>query len=168
MINPVSMNPDQIAAVGKTSLRKYKQPPLVYRCYCENVLHCSGRVLDYGCGRNPVHVPVHKGMELARYDICYFPIRPMGEFDVILVSNVLNVLPNRESVVQTVGDIAGLLKPDGWVFVNFPSSPRKGRMPDGTVIGHDWIETLLKLAFGEVRRVQEFGTKSSPVFICTK
>jgi hypothetical protein len=167
MINPVSLNPDQIVAVGKTSLRRYKKTPLVYRCYCWNALHCTGRVLDYGCGRNPVKVAAAPGVELVRYDICYYPKRPKGQFEIILVSNVLNVLPNERTVVQTVGDIAGFLKPGGQVFVNFPSSPRKGKMWDGSVIGHEWVETLLKLAFGDVARMEGYGTKSSPVFLCT-
>ena len=120
--SPVELTPAQIAAVGKTSTRKYKISPLVYRAYCWNALHANGRLLDYGCGKNPVHIPPHDNMEFVRYDICHFPKRPEGLFDDILVSNVLNVLPDKRTLVQTVGDIAGFLKPEGWVYVNFPSS----------------------------------------------
>lgn len=172
MNSPVELTPEQIEAVGKTALRKFNKPPLVYRCFAKNqfiyfngTFSLANRVLDYGCGRNPF-VKQPKNPDWVNYDICHFPNRPEGLFDAILVSNVLNVLPDQKTLIQTIGDIVSFLQPEGAVFVNFPSAPRKGKMPDGSVIGHEYVKTLLNLSFKEVERVEGFGAPSSPVYLC--
>jgi hypothetical protein len=175
MSSPVSLTPEQIVAVGKTSVRRLPDVPLVYKAILQHVKNwpVNARkltVLDYGCGKRPDHIKhlLKSGFYVKAYDICHWPVRPEVEFDIVAVSNVLNVLPTIKVLAETLVDIDNFLKPGGLVFVNFPTFPRKGVMHDGEVIDHETIQILLGLGFRNVQRIPNFGTKSSPVFVCKK
>jgi hypothetical protein len=165
----LTLTPKQIAEVGETSNRTLPVVPLVYR-YLMNNSHKFNSdfvsVLDYGCGKNPSHIPALRRRfdAVFKYDVAHFPVRPTGVFDIVAASNVLNVLPTIKSVAQTIADIAAFVKPDGCAIINYPETPRKSRMKDGTELDADGIEVLLKLAFKTVQRLPYYGTKDAPVF----
>ena len=71
-----------------------------------------GEVLDYGCG---------KGGDAYRlgidsYDPHYQPDMPVGRFDTILCSFVLNTIPSVEDREAIVADVLNRLKPGGRAY----------------------------------------------------
>lgn len=71
-----------------------------------------GRVLDYGCGRG------RDADELGcdRYDPHWAPTEPVGPYDTVLCTYVLNVVP-AEDEDAIVGRIKTLLSPGGRAYV---------------------------------------------------
>lgn len=75
-----------------------------------------GRVLDYGCGRGAdVFLLRVNGVEIEAYDPHYQPIMPLGQFDTILCTYVLNVLlPEEQQAV--LEDVRTRLTPSGVAY----------------------------------------------------
>lgn len=81
-----------------------------------------GRVLDYGCGRGADV----EAFGLVAYDPHWAPLRPVGAFDTVLCTYVLNVV-DASTQREILADIASLLKPKGvaWISVR-RDIPRQG------------------------------------------
>jgi SAM-dependent methyltransferase len=74
--------------------------------YGQNLIR--GKVLDFGCGRGADYLYLKdNGIDAYAYDLYYFPLHhifEMRNFDTILCTYVLNVLPpeERKAVVKSV------------------------------------------------------------------
>jgi ATP adenylyltransferase len=71
-----------------------------------------GRVLDYGCGHG--FDADHFGWD--GYDPYYRPIEPVGPYDTILCTLVLNTL-GRRNRAAAIERIRGLVAPDGRAYL---------------------------------------------------
>ena len=77
----------------------------------------TDRVLDYGSGKSMDCAYLDKnGITCIRYDRYYQPERPVGMFDVIMCTYVLNVVPPQEQEA-IVTDMMSLLKPFGRIVI---------------------------------------------------
>jgi len=73
-----------------------------------------GRTLDYGCGRGYDA----DALKLEKYDPNWGPQElPEGEFDTIVCSYVLNVLPEEERK-EVIENIRSKLKPHGVAYIS--------------------------------------------------
>lgn len=147
---------------------------LVPRVVRERYHGCDGlRVLDFGSGKGNAHVeqmrcamgvfdwtiegwefgnnvgPGHLQEASGAYE---------GMFDVVYLSNVLNVQGCASMMWETLYNAREFMQPEGRLVCNYPSSPRKSdRDADG-------VEHMLGAMFGHVTRVA--GTKQAPVWEC--
>jgi diadenosine tetraphosphate (Ap4A) HIT family hydrolase len=67
-----------------------------------------GRILDFGCGYgSDVKILVAKGLDVTGYDNYYFREKPLGKFNTVICSYVLNVLQPDEQpeVLMSVSEI---------------------------------------------------------------
>lgn len=85
------------------------------------------KILDFGCGLK--HKQTNK---LRKYDLDVTPhdfeinsSLPGSEFDIIMLSNVLNVQEKQEQVLEVLLSCKNLLAPGGYVLANYPQSPRR-------------------------------------------
>jgi hypothetical protein len=69
--------------------------------------------LDYGCGRGTDA----DHLNCDRYDPHYFPEKPVGPYDTITCSFVLNVIESAEEREAVLSDLRSLLTPDGVAYV---------------------------------------------------
>lgn len=91
----------------------------------------SGRVLDYGCGRQPYRRLVQRaGGDYTPYDRVAFPAcvahtstgpdNPLGgDFDAILCTQVIQYV---HSPLQLLTDFSGALSPGGWLVMTGPTN----------------------------------------------
>ncbi len=69
------------------------------------------------------------------------------QFDVVQVSNVLNVQSTEEALKTTLGQIAGATKSDGFAVLNYPDSPRKAGLTPAQ------IENEIRVVYANVQKV---------------
>ena len=77
-------------------------------------------ILDYGCGKGYDAIT---GM-LRKYDPHFFPKMPKGQFDVVICSYVLNVLP-KEKEAEVIRDIKKKLKKGGRAYITVRRNLKK-------------------------------------------
>jgi ATP adenylyltransferase len=86
----------------------------------------KGRVLDYGCG----HGKDADTYGMDKYDIYWYPTQPTGQYDTILATYVLNVVP-PEDIPYILQYIRVLLVPGGTAYLtvrrDLGGRTRKGR-----------------------------------------
>ena len=94
-----------------TARQRIKPGPIL-RWLDENDL-LNGRMLDYGCGRGleADYYDMHK------YDPYYYPIQPVGKFDVIVCNYVLCVVP-QEQEENILIYLSNKLKSNGTAFIS--------------------------------------------------
>ena len=93
-----------------------KNKPSVAGKYALDTYQEPGRVLDYGSGRG--HDVGHMkavGWDAVGYDPHWEPEFPEGEFDLVLLTYVLNILPTEEERLETLKRIP--LAPGGCLLV---------------------------------------------------
>ncbi len=126
-------------------------------------------ILDFGAGKAAAHardlqadgwaVIAHEFGD--NIDVRYHcELALMQKYDVVYASNVLNVQSGFGMIRASLFQVEEVLKQDGVFFANFPASPRKLQI---TV---EQMEVMLLEHFSIVNRVG--GTKSAPLWICTK
>lgn len=116
-----------------TSVNKTKLPILFSLAGKRGLIGKGTSVFDYGCGRYPDHVREFvKGLggTYARWDPNWFPF-PDGEgfsrrYDVVCLSNVLNVIPSGTERVRTVAKAWDLVKPGGRLLVTVYEADKSG------------------------------------------
>lgn len=109
--------------------------PVVYRVFREMFgkdLASVLRVLDFGAGKKPVHA---QALRREGYNIDAFDLpENMGDeynksamsqmYDVVLLSNVLNVQSSQAEMEEILGAICSALSSGAHFLANFPASPR--------------------------------------------
>ncbi len=100
--------------------------------------HKKDMVLDYGAGRYPKLVQEYLKEEGVKWVESYDPYnseistKPEGEFDVVICSNVLNVIARDGDLEDTVADIASKLHEDGTAYVQVYTGDRSGKSSETT------------------------------------
>ena len=76
-----------------------------------------GRVLDYGCGKGAdARYLENKGYNICSYDPHWNPTTPVGTFDTVLCTYVLNVLREAEAA-EVIRNIKKYLTPSGVAYI---------------------------------------------------
>lgn len=87
------------------------------------------KILDFGCGHHMYHVNMLReiGCNVEGFDFSIEGSEKVldRKYDRILAANVLNVQPTSASLHLTLKMMELLLKPDGEIYANYPSFPRK-------------------------------------------
>lgn len=145
--------------VNKTSRRKgaVGKDPLCYR-YARDLLSnlppADIDILDFGCGKGATHAQALQewlnnyppyatySKRVWAYDIGanspqkednYITTFPYHSYDMVILSNVLNVQPDPDLVVGVLNQAWKFVKPGGGLVVNYPHNPRYSGMHYGEV-----------------------------------
>jgi hypothetical protein len=100
--------------------------------------HKKDMVLDYGAGRYPNLVQNHLKKEGVKWVESYDPYNPdisaepEGEFDVIICSNVLNVIAHDLDLDNVVMDISDKLHETGTAYIQIYTGDRSGESKETT------------------------------------
>ena len=106
----------------------------------EQIVKKESFVLDYGCGTTERHVEQLKGKGFEKifgYDLS-LPrtlINRLRKYDVILLSNVLNVQPTEEAIRFLIAELKTMLKKTGFIIANYPDTPRKAGLSQLKLLG---------------------------------
>jgi hypothetical protein len=80
-------------------------------------------------------------------------------YDVIMLSNVLNVLPDADTIGDVLLEVEMLGNGDSaFVIMNYPLSPRNSRL------GANVIKNLIENEYSHIFRIG--GSERAPVWIC--
>lgn len=116
-----------IVVSAYTSVNKDKVPVL-FSLAAKQIVRPGMRVLDYGCGRWPETVREYLSAfgvdDVVSYDPNWFPT-PLGfhsgqggdGYDLVCLSNVLNVIPDRAERVRALAEAWKAVKPGGLMLV---------------------------------------------------
>tara|TARA_R110000850_G_scaffold167702_1_gene292742 strand:+ start:467 stop:1114 length:648 start_codon:yes stop_codon:yes gene_type:complete len=79
-------------------------------------LNTSSRILDFGCGPQPVlsQLLQRMGHQCENYDPFFYPILPSGQFNIIFSTEVFEHFHHPDKELQRVTD---LLAPDGLLVI---------------------------------------------------
>lgn len=100
--------------------------------------HKKDMTLDYGAGRHPKLVQEYLKKEGVKWVESYDPYnseistKPEGEFDVILCSNVLNVIARENDLEDLIADLSHKLHEDGTAYVQVYTGDRSGKAGETT------------------------------------
>ena len=136
--------------VNRTSRRKgaVGRSPLCYRVARGIVAQASKkagpyRILDFGCGKEPhlegvvpgtlTHLP--EGISICPYDIGNnaHGMKPVGTYDLVILSNVLNVQPTDNLLKLVLLDAWFYVAEGGILLCNYPKKPRHCGVSDQQV-----------------------------------
>lgn len=87
-------------------------------------------ILDFGCGKDMIHVKAlrEKGYSVEGFDFSipnsYIDYVRDKKYDVVYLSNVLNVQPSEQMLSELITTITLCLKPKSIVVANYPYKPR--------------------------------------------
>ena len=122
------------------------------------------RILDYGAGPKAIHARALRklGFNVTAWEIGEnFNKRYHDQdalchsYEIIYASNVLNVQPNVECLIETLKQLRDIQYRNAWCIVNYPNTPRK--LPEFKTTH---IHALLLAIFSNVDR------RPKNVFIC--
>jgi len=113
-------------AVGKNAIVPRILPQLMRSIPPSNT---PKAILDFGCGKDMIHVNAlrEQGFNVEGYDISLpeTEIFIKGRnYDIIYLSNVLNVQSTEEMIEDLINDVWYRLHPSGYLVANYPQSPR--------------------------------------------
>jgi 2-polyprenyl-3-methyl-5-hydroxy-6-metoxy-1,4-benzoquinol methylase len=126
----------EVVRVANATVRRFgavNKSPIVYR-FASKVLTPTDLVLDFGAGPEAIHAAKLRlnGFQVTSWDFGANFVEGVhdkkalsGKYDIVLASNVLNVLSDGSAITQAIGEMVGCLKPEGRVAWNYPVSPRK-------------------------------------------
>lgn len=153
------------ATYSKMCSQKQTLPKIV-----EQIAIRGDKILDFGAGKDAFGTKYlrESGFDVTAYEIGKNFVGGIHdpnafdwgiEWDVIFMSNVLNVQPDVPKMLDIISDVKARLKIGGMLVCNFPVKPRHN---DATT---DFVETALRLAFNrEIQKVENF----SPTWMCVK
>lgn len=107
--------------------------PVCYKLIFNKYIDTSAkRILDYGCGTDEKYVEqmIKLGLNAVGIDFHIEGSRDkhLGDeslYDIIIASNVLNVMNNLLDLEGVIQEIAHHLAPQGQAIINYPVAPRK-------------------------------------------
>jgi len=167
------MNKEEIKNVNKTvrTTKAIGKNAVLPKYIIDNydVLDCM-RILDFGAGPKAIHTKKlrDKGFLVDAYDIGDNSIKGVHinidehlgvNYNVIFVSNVMNILPTQVSMIETIGLIYYLLDEYGVALFNFPKTPRKIKITD-----NKFKEMLVNFFY--TVNVEKYG--STKIYECWK
>ena len=100
--------------------------------------HKNHMVLNYGAGKYPELTALYLKSQGVKWVESYDPYnpsistKPEGEFDVVLCSNVLNVIARDGDLEDVVADIASKLHEDGTAYIQIYTGDRSGKAGETT------------------------------------
>lgn len=124
-------------------------------CVCGKtfrLLRPLARVLDFGCGKGARHALLLKAAGLAEvhpWDIganCPGVGKPSGKYNLVILSNVLNVQPNSWDMQRVLKEAWSYVDKMGLMIMNYPKAPRHNWVSDSRVselvheLTRDWYK----------------------------
>lgn len=91
-----------------------------------------GAPLDWGCGKGADITY----LQCQGYDPHYRPERPLGVFDTVLCTYVLNTIPNYHDRCVIISEALAYLKRGGWIYVTIRTKDCNGWTSRGTWQGN--------------------------------
>ena len=132
-------------AVNKTAREKGAVGPnaIVSKWVSKNVAK-DARILDFGSGPSAPHTRTLRAMgftDVTAYEVggnfnpdihADWPLSDTynGYYDVVMLSNVLNVQSAPDHISQILRDVSRALRHGGMLVFNYPKSPRKVDWPE--------------------------------------
>ena len=94
----------------------------------------KGRVLDFGCGKGKDC----EELEIEGYDPHYRPQKPIGKFDTIICTYVLNVIEDETDRAAILDEISSLLNDGGASYLSVRNDKKnlRGHTRRGTWQGY--------------------------------
>ena len=142
--------------------------PICYRLLLSEHIATDGkRILDYGCGPEEKYVKQMKALKLNAAGVDFHiegsRDKHLGNgklYDIITISNVLNVMDNLPDLKGVLQEIAHHLTPQGIAIANYPAAPRK------LGISNKELTSLLEEYFN-IAKPEKAIIKSNLVFLLT-
>ncbi len=127
------------------------------------VADSTSYILDFGCGTDCDSVKRLQALGFKRvykHDLLVSDNPPRGQFDYVIVQNVLNTIPSDFTLYLTLMDIAGYVKDDGICVMDFPKHFRAMRVGNLTMKG------FVNEVFAEIFTVTSDKQNRVPVWVC--
>jgi hypothetical protein len=121
---------EQLAELQKTARRGGAvgvKPTAVTR-WTEKLAYKGLRILDYGSGQKQIQTRHLRSLKLdvTPYDFNLNPDALNEEWDIIMVSNVINIQPDMKTLRGVFKEVGELLRAySSFALFNYPKSPRK-------------------------------------------
>ncbi len=141
------------------------------------VAHLASReakILDFGCGKDAVHVGLlrEKGLDVVGHDFSRPTPYRYDEFDVVYASNVLNVQSDEGMLRATLVQIKDRLRDGGLFFANYPKDPRHCPLDEARVLEivraifcAKPVLVLDEIPLLDGTNAKRVGSKQAPVFM---
>jgi len=110
------------------------------------------KILDFGSGEKQIQTEYLQshGLDVTPYDLHLNPEALDEAYNIIMVSNVINVQPDLKHVRKVIRDVSNLLEDTcSFALVNYPKSPRKVDM------GEKQLERELRKHFADVTKLPD-------------
>ena len=134
-----------LIASHRTAMKRNKASAPLCRLHSLDLL--KGRVLDYGCGHggDVEYMRLH-GMDVCGYDPYWQPDFPIGSYDTITCTYVLNVVDVEEekAVIERTRQ---LLSPGGKVFFSVRRDLKGFRNPNVGCVTSRGMQRYVDLSF---------------------
>jgi hypothetical protein len=132
----------------------------------------AAKILDFGSGPKAIHTQYLK--DEGYTDVTPFDMganrkpeihharvpEDIAQYDIVMASNVINVLSSIDAVKETLHQINWFLHLDGVALINYPTSPRKCKDLDK--------KKLMELMMSEFTCVMVEGHNGTSVYYCYK
>lgn len=89
----------------------------------------------------------------------------VGKFDVVVASNVLNVLESMDTVLGVLEEVRDFLKPGGMAIMSYPDTPRKLR---DAAMTNSAMSVFIRQVFGNVYVESGKSEKKAVVFMANR
>ena len=116
--------------------------PVCYRLIFNNLINPLNKaILDYGCGPEQKYVKQMRAMKLNAVGVDFHipgsrqtHLAPQCFYDIIIASNVLNVISDMKDLHGVFAELKSHLTPNGFAIANYPSSPRKLKLSNSQLL----------------------------------
>lgn len=132
--------------------------------YVDITANIEDTILDFGSGKEAIHTKQlsRDGLDVIAYDFgknvqdIHNTYALKRKYDIVMVSNVLNIQNSHSMLLRTLIEISSCVKPTGRAIMNYPTCPRYLCMNEKKV-----ARIILRF-FGHLRVVG--GIKSAPIW----
>ncbi len=165
---------EEMDDANKTAKKSINRNAVTYRWIKKNI-DKDKSILDYGAGPNAQYIQMleKQGFFDAyawEFGNNFNPMYHLSNalnytYDVVYLSNVLNIQTNLNMFYQTLNESISCVKSDGIYVTNLPYSPRETLKCNGwwnISINHDILYVLLCDRFNNVATSEKFPS----IFIC--